>query len=96
MTVFLPALMLLVLAALGGWLKARDVGAFAAAVPIPALIIVLSIVAGLYLMSTEDGTDMRGVGGLVLIVLGLAVAGACFLVAWAMGRLSLRRDWSKR
>ena len=82
----------LLLSALGGWRNASDVGAFRAALPVPALIFSLSVVAGLYLIGTDDWADIgHGIGAL-LSLFGMLLAVASLVVGWAAGRIRLRQD----
>ena len=86
--VLIPAL----LSALSGWRNALDIGAFKAALPVPALLFSLSAVLGLYLVVMDDWTDMRHAIGALLTLFGFVLAGACLLVGWGAGRIRLRQD----
>lgn len=92
MGLVLFALIPMLLSALSGWRKAREVGAFRAAVPVPAFLFSVSVGLGLFLISTDDWKDMlHGIGAL-LSLFGVVIACACRLVGWGAGRIRLRQD----
>src|SRR4051794_15391237 len=84
--VVLPAI-----SVIGAWAQADEVGLFVAALPIPLLILLVSIPTGIYMMNTNDGTDMRQFSGFLGLVGGVLFALVTFGLGYAAGYLKLRR-----
>jgi len=84
-------ILLPLLCAFAAWTQADKVGVVTAAAPLPFLILLLSAVYGIYLMNTEDGTDMRHVSGLIGLVAGVLLAGVSFGLSCLVGRSKVRR-----
>jgi hypothetical protein len=89
--ILIMVILLPLLSAVGAWTQADEVGPVVAAAPIPLLVLLFSIPYGIYLMNTEDGTDMRHVSGFLAVIVGVLLAGLTFGLAWAAGHLKVRR-----
>jgi hypothetical protein len=85
------AILLPPLAMIGAWTQADEVGPVIAAAPIPILILIVSMLSGIYMLNTDDGTDMRHVSGLLALIAGALFAGLTFGLASAAGYLKVRR-----
>ena len=94
MNLILIALIPVLLSALSGWRNARDVGAFKAALPVPAFLFVSSAALGLCVIMVNDWMDLRYSVAATLSLFGIIVAGASLLVGWGAGHLRLRQDRS--
>jgi hypothetical protein len=89
--VLLLVILLPPLCMIGAWTQADEVGPVIAAAPLPILILIGSIVSGIYLMNTDDGTDMRHVSGFLGLIAGVVFAGLTFGLGYVAGYLKVRK-----
>jgi hypothetical protein len=89
--IVIAVILLPLLSAFAAWSQADEVGIVIAAVPIPFLILLFSIASGIYMMNTEDGTDMRHISGFIGLVAGIFLAALTFGLGCLAGHLKVRK-----
>ena len=89
--ILIAVILLPLLSALAAWTQADKVGVVIAAVAIPVLILLISIASGMYMMNTQDGSDMRHVSGFIGLVAGVLLAALSFGLGCLCGYLKVRR-----